>query len=222
MEVALLGGTGNIGEGLALRLARDTDHEIVVGSREPDKAEEKAAEYVDRLTDRGHKVDIVGFGNEEATARANVVVVSVPPEYATSTVETVASKLDRDDLLVCPATRMVRDKSGFHYDSPEEGSVAEAVAAVTPEDVPVVGAFQNIAAGALTNLDNDLDLDVAMTGDDEDAKAVTSDLVEGIEGVRALDAGGLAVSAEVESITPLLINLAINNDSMHNLGIRFQ
>lgn len=222
MRVALLGGTGDIGEGIALRLARDTDHEVVIGSRDAEKAERRAGEYVELLGERGHDVDIEGYGNEEATATADVVVASVPPEYAASTVETVADGLDDGDVLVCPATQMDRDADGFHYDPPAEGSVAEAVAAAAPDGIPVVAAFQNIAAGALTTLDNELDVDVVLTGDDEDAKATVGDLAAAIDGLRVLDAGALANSSDVEAITPLLINLAMNNDGMHDLGVRFQ
>ncbi|WP_336000464.1 NADPH-dependent F420 reductase [Halorientalis halophila] len=222
MRVALLGGTGDIGEGIALRLARDADHEVHIGSRDAEKAERRAAEYVELLGDRGHDVVVSGHGNQAATAAADVVVVSVPPEYAASTVEAVAEDLDEGDVLVCPATQMDRDEDGFHYDPPSAGSVAEAVAAAAPAGVPVVGAFQNVAAGALTDLDNDLEVDVVMTGDDADAKETIRGLVEAIDGIRALDGGGLANSSEVESITPLLINLAMNNDGMHDLGVRFQ
>ncbi|WP_255197488.1 NADPH-dependent F420 reductase [Halorarius litoreus] len=222
MRIALLGGTGDIGEGIALRLARDTDHEVVIGSRDAEKAETRAGEYVERLGERGHDAAVEGYGNEEATTAADVVVVSVPPEYAASTVEVVADHLDDGAVLICPATQMDRDATGFHYDPPADGSVAEAVAAAAPEGNPVVGAFQNIAAGALTDLDNELDVDVVLTGDDVDAKATVGDLVAGIDGLRTLDAGGLANSSEVESITPLLINLAMNNEGMHDLGVRFQ
>ncbi|WP_254533188.1 NADPH-dependent F420 reductase [Natrinema gelatinilyticum] len=222
MRVALLGGTGDIGEGIALRLARDTDHEVVIGSRDAEKAERRAGEYVELLGERGHDVAIEGYSNSEATATSDVVVASVPPEYAVGTVETVADDLDDGDVLVCPATQMDRDGDGFHYDPPAEGSVAEAVAAAAPDGVPVVGAFQNVAAGALTNLGNDLAADVILTGDSADAKATVGDIVEAIDGLRALDAGGLANSPEVEAITPLLINLAMNNDGMHDLGVRFQ
>lgn len=222
MRVALLGGTGDIGEGIALRLARDADHEVTIGSRDAAKAERRAVEYVELLDERGHDVAIEGTGNPEATAAANVVVVSVPPEYAASTVETVAEDLDDGNVLICPATQMDRDGDGFHYDPPSAGSVAEAVAGAAPAGVPVVGAFQNVAAGALTDLDNALEVDVILTSDDDDAKETVRDLVETIDGIRALDAGGLANSSEVESITPLLINLAMNNEGMHNLGVRFQ
>lgn len=78
------------------------------------------------------------------------------------------------------------------------------------------------AAGALSALDNDLDADVVVTGDDGDAKRTVRRLAEDVDGLRALDGGPLANSDVVESVTPLLINLAMNDDGMHDLGVRFQ
>ena len=222
MRVALLGGTGDIGEGLALRWAHDTDHEIVVGSRNREKGESRAADYRDYLNKRGVGADISGMGNASAAAGSHIVVASVPPAYAADTIENVRDDLSGDTVVVSPAVAMERDESGFHYDTPEAGSVAEAVAAATPKEVPVVSAFQNLAAGALTDLDRELDLDVVVSADDDDAKGVLIGLAEEIDGIRALDAGALANSAEIESITPLLINLAMNNDGMHDLGVQFR
>jgi NADPH-dependent F420 reductase len=222
MEIALLGGTGDIGEGLALRWAHDTDHTVLIGSRTPEKAVRKADEYRTQLTERGIEHDVEGYGNEEAATHADVVVISVPPQYVTETVETIGSALDEDNVLVSPAVQMSRDAAGFHYDRPEDGTVAERIAAAAPESVPVVGAFQNIAAGALSNLDNELAADVVVTGDDAEAKARVQSLAEDIHGLRALDGGALANTGVVESITPLLINLAMNNEGMHDLGVRFQ
>ena len=222
MRVALLGGTGDIGEGMALRWARDTDHEIVIGSRNAEKGESRAADYRDRLSERGVDTDISGTDNASAAAGSRIVVASVPPAYAADTIEAVHDDLAEEAIVVSPAVAMARNGSGFHYDTPEAGSVAEAVAATTPAEVPVVSAFQNLAAGALTDLDRELALDVVVSGDDADAKSVLMELAEEIDGLRALDAGPLANSAEIESITPLLINLAMNNDGMHDLGVRFQ
>lgn len=163
-----------------------------------------------------------GFDNQAAAARAEVVVLSVPPEYATPTVETVAGGLTDDDVLVSPAVSMTRDAAGFHATPPDSGSVAESVRAVAPEEVPVVGAFPNLAAGALADLDRELAADVVVTGDDPEATALVRSLAEDVDGLRALDGGPLAVTGLVESVTPLLINLAMNNDGMHDLGVRFQ
>ncbi|MEF8783456.1 MAG: NADPH-dependent F420 reductase [Haloarculaceae archaeon] len=220
MQIALLGGTGDIGEGLALRWAHDTDHDVVVGSRKEEKARTKAGEYRDQLESRGVEAAIEGHENPDAAAGADVVVLSVPAYYLSDTIDAVADELD-DAVLVSPAVGMQRDEDGVHYNPPGLGSVTALTAQSAPEDTPVVGAFHNLAAGKLSSLDADLDWDVPVVSDDEDAKATVQSLAEDIEGIRALDAGGLGNAAEVESLTPLLINLAANNDGLHDLGVKF-
>ncbi|WP_224447912.1 NADPH-dependent F420 reductase [Haloprofundus salilacus] len=222
MRIALLGGTGDIGEGLALRWAYDTPHEVLIGSRDPERARTKAEEYETELDSRGVEVKINGFANEMAADRADVVVLAVPPYHVADTVEAVADKLDDGDVLVSPATGMKRDDDGFHYHPPSAGSVTQLVADSAPNGVPVVGAFHNLAAGRLADLDADLGVDVLLVGDDPDAKETVRMLTEAIDGLRAVDAGSITNAAEVESVTPLLVNVAMNNDDMHDLGVRFE
>jgi NADPH-dependent F420 reductase len=220
MQIALLGGTGDIGEGLALRWARDTDHEVIVGSREAEKAAAAADGYEQTLADRGHGVTIEGYENAHAAAHADVVVLSVPAYYLSDTIGAVADEL-ADAVLVSPAVGMQRDEAGVGYNPPGVGSVTALAAKAAPDDVPVVGAFHNLAAGKLSNLDADLDWDVPVVADDEEAKATVSGLADDIDGIRALDAGGIDNAPEVESLTPLLINLAANNAGLHDLGVKF-
>jgi len=221
MRIALLGGTGDIGEGLALRWASDTGHEVLIGSREADRAESKAEAYETSLDSRGVEPSIEGLGNAEAAARAEVAVAAVPAYHLTDILDAVASGLDEETVVVSPAVGMKREKSGFHYNRPGAGSVTALAAGAVPDSVPVVGAFHNLPAGRLANLDADLGIDTLLVGDDADAKATVAALAEDIEGLRALDAGPLANAAEVEGITPLLINVAQNNEGMHDLGVRF-
>ncbi|AXG05933.1 NADPH-dependent F420 reductase [Haloplanus rubicundus] len=222
MRIALLGGTGDIGEGLALRWAYHTDHEVVIGSRDPEKARAKAEEYETELSSRGVDRKINGFENAMAADRARVVVLAVPAYHATDTVESIADSLDDETILVTPATGMKRDDDGFHYNRPGAGSVTQLVANAAPETVPVVGAFHNLAAGRLADLDTDLGIDTLLVADDPDAKDIVSLLADDIDGLRPLDAGGLNNAAEVESLTPLLINVAMHNDGLHDLGVRFE
>ena len=220
MQIALLGGTGDIGQGLALRWARDTNHDVSIGSRKAEKAETKADEYETELASRGCDVTIEGLANDAAAAKADVVVLSVPAYYLSDTIDAVADDIG-DAVLVSPAVGMQRDEAGVHYNPPGVGSVTALAAKAAPDDVPVVGAFHNLAAGKLANLDADLEWDVPVVADDEDAKDTVSALAAGIDGIRPLDAGALANAAEVESLTPLLINLAANNEHMHDLGVTF-
>ncbi|MFB6302419.1 MAG: NADPH-dependent F420 reductase [Haloferacaceae archaeon] len=222
MRIALLGGTGDIGEGLALRWGLDTDHELFVGSRDPEKGRQSAAEYVDRLAERGVDADVSGLGNEAAAERAEVVVLSVPPYHVGDTIETVADGLGAGDVLVSPAAGIKRDDDGFHYHRPGAGSVTRVAAEAAPDGVSVVGAFHNLPAGRLADLDADLGIDTLVVADDAAAKGTVRDLAEGIEGLRALDAGPIANAPEIEALTPLLINVASNNEGLHDLGVRFQ
>jgi len=100
MRIALLGGTGDIGQGLALRWAYDTDHEVLIGSRDPEKARTKAEEYETELDSRGRDVSVKGFENAMAADRADVVVLAVPPYHVGDTVDAVADRLDEDTVLV--------------------------------------------------------------------------------------------------------------------------
>ena len=222
MRLALLGGTGDIGEGLALRWAYDTNHEILIGSRDPEKARTKAEEYETELSSRGVDRDVKGFENAMAADRADVIVLSVPAYHAADTVEAVADRLDDGDVLVTPATGMRRDDDGFHYHRPNAGSVTELVADAAPEDVAVVGAFHNLAAGRLANLDAELGVDTLLVGEDEDALDTVELLAESIEGLRALQAGGLANAPEIEALTPLLVNVGQHTEGLHDLGVRFR
>ncbi|MFW5948956.1 MAG: NADPH-dependent F420 reductase [Halolamina sp.] len=220
MDIALLGGTGDIGEGLALRIAYHTSHEVLIGSRNAEKAANKAEEYEVELDSRGVEKTVEGGENADVATLADVVVVAVPPYYVADTIEVIADDLDEGDILVSPATGMDRDDDGFHYAPPPAGSVTEHAASAVPDGVELVGAFHNLAAGRLANLDAELGVDTFVVGDDADAKGIVTDIAEGIEGLRALDAGGLANAAEVESLTPLLVNVAMHNDGLHDLGLQ--
>ncbi|MFP9061668.1 NADPH-dependent F420 reductase [Natrialbaceae archaeon A-chndr2] len=222
MQIAILGGTGDIGEGLALRFARDTSHHIIVGSRTEEKAEKKAAEYRDKLEPYGGNYDISGMDNLSATESGELVIMAIPPQHLRSTVESVDNSLTEDKIVVSPAVGMQRNKAGFHYNQPKIGSIAELIDSFISDDVPVVGAFQNLAAGKLSNLEKEFLADVIVTGDETEAKKTVSELAEAVTGIRSLDGGSLANSSEVESLTPLLINIAMSNDGMHNLGVKFQ
>ena len=221
MDIALLGGTGDIGQGLALRWAADSSHTVIVGSRDAEKAASKAAEYEAELESLGSETTIEGLANTDAAARADVVVTAVPAYHLTDTIEDVAAALG-DAILVSPAVGMKSDEDGFHYNRPSAGSVTQLAASAAPEDTAVVGAFHNLAAGRLANLDAALDWDTIVVGDDKAAKETVSELAEAIDGLRALDGGPLSNAAEVEGLTPLLINVARHNDGMHDLGVQFR
>lgn len=221
MQVSILGGTGDLGRGLALRWAYHTDHDVVLGSRDADRAREAATEYEQTLTAAGVSRDVKGVGNREATERGDVVVCSVPAYYLAETIETVSPGLNAGDVLVSPAVGMTGDGDGVHYNPPDAGSVLALAADVAPDRVPVVGAFHNLAAGRLADLLRDLDVHTPLVGDDSDAVSTVVGLAEDIDGLCAYSAGPLANAPEVEALTPLLMNLATYNDDLENTAVTF-
>jgi NADPH-dependent F420 reductase len=222
MEIAILGGTGDIGEGLAVRFAADTDHDVTIGSRTAEKARDRADAYEERLADHGVDRSIDGTGNADAAADADIVILAIPPHYVADTVESLDDEgVLAEQLLVSPAVGMQGDEDGLHYNPPGIGSVTELVAARAPDDIAVAGAYHNLAADRLANLEADLDVDTLVVADDPDVRERVIALSAELEGVRPLAAGPLSNAAEVESVTPLVINIARYNDDMHDVGVTF-
>jgi len=145
MKIAILGGTGDIGQGLALRLAADTITRSP-SARATQSGRRPAEEYTTELDSRGLDATVAGAENETAAAAARVIVLAVPPYHVGDTVEAIADTLDEGDVLVSPATGMKRDDEGFHYHRPGAGSVTRIAADAAPDGVDVVGAFHNLAA----------------------------------------------------------------------------
>ncbi|AFC98781.1 NADPH-dependent F420 reductase [Methanocella conradii HZ254] len=216
MKIAILGGTGDIGEGLALRLAQK--HQVLIGSREEAKAKEAADNYNKRLKERGLRDEIVGMSNQDAAKNGDVVILAVKFQFAIPTLQSVAEFLG-GKIVVSPIVPMSKQKLCV-YTPPAEGSAAKHICSVMPPDVRMVVAFQTLPAPRLADLDDPLDFDVIVCGDDEEAKKVVMGLVSDMDNLRPLDGGGLEEAKLIEPLTPLLINLAIKN-KMRPLSIKF-
>jgi NADPH-dependent F420 reductase len=216
MKIAILGGTGDIGEGLAIRLAQK--HQIIVGSRDAAKAKEAVDKYNELLKKRGLKDDIRGMSNVDATKSADLIILAVRYQFAIDTLQSVAGDLD-GKVIISPIVPMSKTKL-CAYTPPEKGSAAKHMCSVLPPEIRMVVAFQTLPAPRLANLDDPLGFDVIVCADDEEAKKVVMDLVKDLGDMRALDGGGLEEAKLVESLTPLLINLAIRNKTKP-LSIKF-
>ena len=216
MKIAILGGTGDIGEGLAMRLAKG--HEIFIGSREAEKAQAAADNYNKLLKGRGLRDDIKGMSNVDATKSADLVIVAVRYQFAIETLQSVAGVLDAK-IVVTPIVPMSKQKL-CSYTPPTEGSAARHICSVLPPEARVVVAFQTLPASRLADLDDPLGFDVVVCADDEEAKKVVMGLVSDLGNVRPLDGGGLEEAKLVEALTPLLVNLAIKNKT-RPLSIKF-
>lgn len=216
MKIAILGGTGSIGGGLALRWA--LNHDIIIGSRKFEKAELTADKYRTVLKESaGKSCSIYGCLNADAVNEADVIVLSVPYEHVVSTIET--SQLNLKEQIVISIVVPMEKADFFKYTPPACGSAAMEIKSMLPKGVKLVSAFHNVSAKKLYNTNKELDMDVFICGDDNEANLVVCKLVEDIQKLRPLIAGPLEVSSMVESLTPLLVNLAIYNKMKH-LGIK--
>ncbi|WP_456374850.1 NADPH-dependent F420 reductase [Methanocaldococcus sp.] len=217
MKISILGGTGDQGFGLALRLGKN--NKIIIGSRKKEKAEEAAKRAKEILKQRGIEADIVGLENKDAAKEGDVVILSIPYEYTLSTIKQLKEEL-KGKIVVSigvPLATVIGDKP-TRLLFPPDGSVAEMIQNVLKES-KVVSAFQNICHAVLEDLDNPVDCDILVCGNDEEAKKVVINLANQIEGVRAIDCGNLEKSRIIEAITPLLIALNIKYKSK-GTGIR--
>ena len=205
MKIALLGGTGDIAEGLVLRWSK-VGHKIFIGSRSDEKAKGIASEYRDTLSKLGLNSSIEGMINAEAALAAEVVIISLPFEHATSTIRQIQSSFT-NQIVISPVVPMVKKGKVFVYSPPPQGSAALEIKEALPNTVKLVSAYHNLPAKELRKIDHVLEYDVVICGDDEEAKAVVKRLTEEMPNLRALDAGSLEASMMVEAITPLLINL---------------
>jgi NADPH-dependent F420 reductase len=212
MRVAVLGGTGDFGGGLAKRFAA-AGHTVAVGSRDADRAHAAAAEYASELDARGFDPDLSGVGNVTAAVDADVAVLSAPPGVAPD----LAGVVD-PEILVSPAVDLARAESGDLRLGAVDGfdSVTAAVAdAAAP---PVVGAGHSLPAGRLADLDRPLGMDTFLVGPPAPKRRVRA-LFGSVAGLRPVDAGGLDAARLVEAATPLLINAA-KNEGFGDAGFR--
>ena len=195
--IAVLGGTGKEGGGLALRWAHH-GHQVIVGSRTAARAEEAAAAMRDALPGGG---DVRGAANLDAARAAEIVVLAVPFAAQQAAVAEVAEALQGKIVtvpLVPPKVSRVQLPNG--------GSAVEAVQTMLGEGVRVVSAFQNISAHHLTRLDEDVECDVLVCADDAAAADEVVGLAQEI-GLTAWNAGPLCNSVVSEALTSVLIAL---------------
>ncbi len=205
MKIALLGGTGDIAEGLVLRWSR-VGHRIFIGSRSDEKAKSIASEYNDTLSKLGINSRIEGMVNADAAIAAEVIVISLPYEHSASTIRQIQSSFT-NQIVISPVVPMVKKGKAFVYSPPPHGSAALEIREVLPKTVKLVSAYHNLPAKELRKIDHVLEYDVVICGDDEEAKNVVKKITEEMSNLRALDAGPLEASMMIEAITPLLINL---------------
>ena len=206
--VCIVGGTGALGFGLALRFGL-AGVPIVIGSRDADRAEEaaeRAAEHVPRGS-------FTGLENAEAVKDAEIVVLSVPFRNQSETLTNLKGALRPEQLLVDATVPLAAAVSGKATRTLGvwQGSAAQQAQEMAPDGVRVVSAFHTVSAALLTDLDHELDEDVLICGDRREDKAKVAELVDAIDGLRPVDCGPLEMARIVEQLTPLIISINVRN-----------
>ena len=213
MKIALVGGTGDIGIGFAVRWAEN--HEIIIGSRKADKAQESARAVLQVLEQKGN---VWGTDNGSAIAASDVVVLCVPVESLPMVTGGLKSSY-ANQLVISPVVPMNYNGKFFQYSPPSEGSAALLARSLLPEGIRIVAGFHTICAAALQAREHVLKADALLCGDDIEALEVVASLAKEIKSLRPLKAGPLEASSLVESLTPMLLNAARKN-KIKDAGIR--
>jgi NADPH-dependent F420 reductase len=206
--VCIVGGTGALGYGLAVRLAR-AGVPIAIGSRDAARAVEAAK----RARTEVPEGSFTGLQNAEAVTKAELVILSVPFRSQSETMTNLKNALSDGQLLVDATVPLAAAVSGKATRTLGvwQGSAAQQAQEMAPPGVRVISAFHSVSAALLSDLDHQLDEDVLICGDRKQDKARLIELVDRIPGLRGVDCGPLEMARIVEQFTPLLISINIRN-----------
>jgi 8-hydroxy-5-deazaflavin:NADPH oxidoreductase len=213
--IPIIGGTGALGFGLAMRLAR-AGHRVVIGSRSAERAAEAASRIESAIPGCGAE----GSVNEDAATRGDVVFLTVPFRVQSENLNNLREALRPGQILVdctVPTAAAVGGKATRSL-GVWQGSAAQQAQEMVPEGVTVIAALHTVGAQALADLDAELDEDVLVCGERRADKARVARLVDQIGGLRAVNAGGLETARIVEQLTPLLISINVRYKA--HAGIR--
>ncbi len=208
--IPIVGGTGALGFGLALRLAA-AGRSIVIGSRDAGRAEEAAA----RVRAQVPEAQVEGLVNPDAARRGPIVFLTVPFRAQSENLTNLKGALAAGQILVdatAPLAAAVSGKATRLLGVPQ-GSAAEQAQEMVPDGVTVVSALHTVSAATLGKLDAQLDEDILVTGERKEAKRRVAELIALIPGLRPVNAGSLETARFVEALTPLLISVNIRNKS---------
>jgi NADPH-dependent F420 reductase len=207
-RVCIVGGTGALGFGLALRLGR-AGIPVTIGSRDEERAREAAERAATQIPDGTYD----GDQNAEAVKEAEIVILSVPFRSQSETLTNLKHALQPDQLVIDATVPLAAAVSGKATRTLGvwQGSAAQQAQEMVPDGVKVVSAFHTVSAALLSDLDHELDEDVLICGDRREDKARVAELVHHITGLRPVDCGPLEMARIVEQFTPLIISINVRN-----------
>jgi 8-hydroxy-5-deazaflavin:NADPH oxidoreductase len=221
MKIGIVGGTGGMGEGFALRWCQK--HDVMLGSRDAQRAREAAENYTKAATQAYGNIagSITGNDNGAFAEDIDVLILSIPYEFIDDMCGKLAGKLRDDCIVVSPIVPMTRTDAGFVYIPLEQGKkqAAEMVADRLPPRSRVVSAFHTISESKLKKVGQSLDADTFICGDDQNAIAKLTALIDEITGLRPVYLGPLSLAYQAEILTPMCLNAAKRN-KMKNPGVK--
>jgi NADPH-dependent F420 reductase len=206
--VSIIGGTGALGFGLALRLGT-AGIPVVIGSRDAGRGQEAAARAAATVPEGSFE----GLQNADAAAGAEVIILAVPFRNQSDTLTDLKGSLRPGQLLVDATVPLAAAVSGKATRTLGvwQGSAAQQAREMVGDTVSVVSAFHTVSAALLSDLEHHLDEDVLICGDRRADKERLAELVSSIEGLRAVDCGPLEMARIVEQLTPLIISINVRH-----------
>ncbi|MDR0438802.1 MAG: NADPH-dependent F420 reductase [Methanocalculaceae archaeon] len=223
MRVGIMGGTGNIGEGLARRICLSGKYDVIIGSRDAGKARCAADGVMSCLAENSCTGTSCTGATNADVCDCDIIIMSLPFDKLASTIETIGKSAFENKIVVSLINPMIRNPKERYFlpDHPVDGSAALALQKLLPVSAKICTGFNNVAAGKWMELNEELDYSVVVCGDDLTAKRIVMDLVASVSKLQPLDGGPLAISGIIESITPLVITLALNN-GLKDVGVYFR
>jgi hypothetical protein len=221
MNIGIIGGTGGMGKGFALRWCKK--HDILIGSRDTERADTAANEYSNIAKEIYGKINgtILGKDNISVAKESDVLILSIPYENIDSICSELLSQINDDCVVVSPIVPMTKTDTGFECIAIKENKPFshQIVEKHMQNKTKLVSAFHVISEKKLVNPTLSLDYDIFVVGDDKNSVEIVNNLINEIEGLRPIYLGPGTLAYLVEMSTPLLLNAMIRN-KMKNPGIK--
>jgi len=221
MKIGIIGGTGGMGKGFALRWSKN--HEVIIGSRDAERAASSATEYTNLAKEAYGEINgkITGNDNVSVAKESQVLVLSIPYDNIDAICSQILSEINDDCIVISPIVPMTKTDVGFECVAIKENKPFshQTVEKHMKDKTKLVSAFHVISEKKLVNPTLSLDYDIFVAGDNKESVQVVNDLINEIEGLRPIYLGPGALAYLVEMSTPLLLNAMIRN-KMKNPGIK--
>ena len=221
MKIGIIGGTGGMGKGFAFRWCKN--HDIIIGSRDAERAASTAVEYTAQAVEAYGQIDgtITGKDNMSVAKESQVLILSIPYDNIDSTCSQILPEINDECVVVSPIVPMTKTDTGFECVAIKDNKPFshQTVEKHMKDKTKLVSAFHVISEKKLINPTLVLDYDIFVAGDSKESVEVVNDLINEIEGLRPIYLGPGALAYLVEMCTPLLLNAMIRN-KMKNPGIK--